>query len=316
MQINDQPSDCCFDLSPGTKELDASLNYCRNFLEHYENFTVAGILFPGELKPAIYAVYAFSRFSDDLADEAPPEPLKDCQENRLRRLEHWISKTENLQDSFRDHPILHSLHHAIEKYSLDLNDFLDLLSAFKQDLLVSEYADFATLHDYCRRSANPVGRIMLRLYSYHDGHSISQKEFELSDKICTGLQLANFWQDLSRDLKNNRLYIPKDQLRAHNLPLNAKGLLSSGTKINPLLEELCQSTEGMLREGLSLYKFLSFRNACEVQLFAAGGLAIIEKTRLKRELILASRPVISKLAKLQIAFKVLINLVFGFRNTG
>ncbi|MFP5378999.1 MAG: squalene synthase HpnC, partial [Vicinamibacteria bacterium] len=198
---------------------------------HYENFPVASRLLPAALRPHVAAVYAFARIADDIADEPGRQP-----DERLRLLDQWQtllhSGTPALAHpgtSALEHPgtpapehsgtpaprhsgtaVLPALHDTIARFDLPLSLFDDLLSAFRQDVTTTRYETWAEVLDYCRRSANPVGRIVLRLARQHDAARDAW-----SDDVCTALQLANFWQDLGVDWPRGRLYVPEEEWRAH-----------------------------------------------------------------------------------------------------
>jgi squalene synthase HpnC len=169
---------------------------------HYENFPVASRLLPSQLRPHVAAVYAFARTADDVADE----PGREADE-RLRLLSEWRGK---LHDSSDPSPTFVALHDTIRRFDLPLQLFDDLLDAFAQDVTTTRYATWADVLDYCRRSANPVGRLVLRLSGYRDDRLDAA-----SDAVCTALQLTNFWQDLAIDWSRGRLYVPEEIWRMH-----------------------------------------------------------------------------------------------------
>jgi squalene synthase HpnC len=172
---------------------------------HYENFPVASRLLPAPMRPHVAAIYAFARTADDLADEGN---LDDAE--RLRRLDDW----ENRLDGPADHPVFVALGHTIRECSLDVQLFRDLISAFKQDVTKKHYDTWTELLDYCRRSANPVGRLVLGVAAANglaEARSAKADELEtMSDRLCTALQLVNFWQDVDRDRAKGRDYLPRE----------------------------------------------------------------------------------------------------------
>jgi squalene synthase HpnC len=193
--------------------------YCTRLTRaHYENFPV-GLLVPRHLGPHVHAIYAFARYADDLADEGYAEDFdfgngvrtRLNPEDRLHALNRWQEQLTN--PHFPDpHPIFIALHATMAEYALPLSLFTDLLSAFRQDITKLRYEDYATLLDYCRRSANPIGRLVLHLH-----RQTKPEQLSASDSICTALQLANFWQDISVDRRKNRSYLPQDELASHGL---------------------------------------------------------------------------------------------------
>jgi phytoene synthase len=180
------------------RELEDAYAACLALAQsHYENFPVASRLLPKELRPHIAAVYAFARIADDYADEPGYEV-----DQRLRLLQEWRQKLHDPSEMSLE---FLALHHTIAQFELPLQLFDDLLDAFTQDVTTTRYATWAAVLDYCRRSANPVGRLVLRLSGYRDEHLD-----RASDAVCTALQLTNFWQDLAIDWSRGRLYVPEE----------------------------------------------------------------------------------------------------------
>ena len=179
---------------------------------HYENFPVASRLIPAPLRPAVVAIYAFARAADDIADEGDAPPAA-----RLARLDHFGAMLERIEcgDVPAEEPFA-ALGAAIGRHALPLQPFRDLLSAFRQDVVQPRYAEFAQVLDYCSRSANPIGRLLLRLYRADD-----VEHCRLADAICTGLQLTNFWQDVASDWARGRVYLPLEDLAAFGVTLEA-----------------------------------------------------------------------------------------------
>src|SRR5690606_20850251 len=182
-------------------------------IEHYENFPVASVLLPRRLRRPVVDIYRFARSADDIADEGDLSAGE-----RLALLDQFQAGIEQLQ--YHQPPMLDDPHShifvplaaTIRDFQLPLKPFLDLLSAFRQDVTTQRYADMAALLDYSSRSANPVGRLMLHLYQAHEPELL-----DMADAICTGLQLVNFWQDVAMDWHKNRVYIPQELLQQHDL---------------------------------------------------------------------------------------------------
>src|SRR6266850_6455139 len=194
-------------LPPSGGSLKQAERYTRWLAtHHYENFTVASVFLPRHLRQHFYNVYAYCRWADDLADEIP-ETAK-----ALELLNWWGGELGQCYAGSASHPVFIALQGTIEKFSIPINPFSDLLAAFRQDQTVRRYATWNDVLDYCRYSANPVGRLVLYLCGYAD----SERQL-LSDYTCTALQLANFWQDVSRDLNKDRIYIPLDFLASYGL---------------------------------------------------------------------------------------------------
>jgi phytoene synthase len=187
--------------------LAAAYAHCQRLArEHYENFPVASYLLPSGMRPHVGAIYAFARTADDFADEPGM-----ADEERLRRLDDWAVRLERAAEgnSPADDPVFTALAHTMRERNLSVALFEDLLSAFRQDVVVKRYATWADVLDYCRRSANPVGRLVLRVAGTSSPAVDAQ-----SDALCTALQLTNFWQDLERDWRIGRIYVPQDALAA------------------------------------------------------------------------------------------------------
>ena len=179
--------------------ISAARDYCREVTtEHYENFSVVSRLLPKDLHPHFQSVYAFCRWSDDLGDE-----ILDA-DRSLELLSWWRSELAACEQRKSSHPVFVALSETIRKFQIPIEPFENLISAFEQDQVKNEYKNLEELKDYCRRSADPVGRIVLHLF-----REATPENVELSDRICTGLQLANFWQDVARDHEIGRLYLPK-----------------------------------------------------------------------------------------------------------
>lgn len=237
-------------------------------VDHYENFPVASILLPGRLRPAVETIYAFARSADDFADEgdAPPEA-------RLRALTGYEEALDRIErDGSADSPLLRSLAKITTDYRLPLRPFRDLLSAFKQDVVTSRYATFEALIDYCRRSANPVGTLMLYLYEAADERNVRD-----SDAICSALQLINFWQDVAVDWQKQRIYIPQQDLDRFEV---TEAHLAEGRADNAwcrLMRFEIGRARAMMLSGAPLALRLPGRVGWELRLVVQGGLRILEQ---------------------------------------
>ena len=192
---------------PDTLDLEAARAFCRDVARrHYENFTVATRLVPPRLRQHLANVYAFARWSDDLADESP-DPV-----TALAALDDWRRRLDACFAGRPDHPVFVALADTVTAAGLAIDPFADLLDAFRQDQTCTRYATRGELLEYCRRSADPVGRIVLGLEGCRDPALLA-----LSDAICSGLQLVNFWQDLRRDRVAGRVYLPTEDMRRHGV---------------------------------------------------------------------------------------------------
>jgi len=265
----------------------AQLHCIRKALSHYENFFVLGPLTPVRKLPHIAALYTFSRHSDDLADE-----IEDNAE-ASRQLEQWRESLKNSLDGQIDHKILRALKATVDRFDLPTDLLFDLLSAFKQDVTVNRFETFNDVRDYTRRSADPVGRLVLRLYGYDD-----PELDDLSDNICTGLQLANFCQDVGDDARRNRIYIPLDECKNFDVdPIEIMDCTSSA-RMERLLHYQNVRAYKYLRAGLPLAEKLKGRLKIAVRLFALGGLKVLENLRLDPQAALYRRVAVSSGQKL------------------
>ena len=291
------------DLEPGCSSLEEAQTFCRALCKHYENFTVGSRLFPRHLRPTLEAVYAYARFADDLGDELPPvlPPGWTLQQVRMARLDHWRTLTADIENQQQKHPVLFALAASLRRDHLELQPFLDLLSAFRQDQWRLRYQSDVQLLDYCCRSADPVGRIMLQLFGIRPGDHRWARAVLYSDDVCSALQLANFWQDLSQDLADDRCYIPRNRLKNHQLSSLPRNILKSGERFDPLLKELCGWSRQMLRSGDRLLPLLPRRARFEVKLFIGGGHAILDAVEALGHRVLKERPSVGSARKLQIA---------------
>lgn len=292
------------DLEPGCAELNEARAWCAGLCRHYENFSLASWRFPARLRPALQTIYAFARFSDDLADEPLPglsgEALRAA---RRRRLEHWARLLEGLPATAERHPVLLALAHDAPLHGLPLEECRRLLTAFLRDQGEPDFPDDAALLDYCRHSAAPVGRLLLALRGVRRPPAEQEQLEAWSDAVCAGLQVANFWQDLSRDLPEGRLYVPRSRLARHGLACDPEALRDAGTAAAPLLEELLDWAQQLLAAADPLSSALPANFALDVRLFAGGGRAVVRKSRRLGAGLLLQRPRLSKWDKILVALR-------------
>ena len=236
-------------------------------VDHYENFPVASILLPKRLVPAVEAIYAFARSADDLADEGDATPAE-----RLAALETYGVALDRMhRKQVQSDPLFERLAAVVEQYQLPLKPFYDLLSAFKQDVVVARYANYTDLLDYCRRSANPVGLLMLSLYQAADEENVRD-----SDAICSALQLINFLQDVAIDRQKERIYLPMDDLARFAVsPADFERAESHG-KWRALMRFEVERARALLLSGAPLALRLPGRIGWELRLVVQGGLRILE----------------------------------------
>ncbi|MBL6974258.1 MAG: squalene synthase HpnC [Deltaproteobacteria bacterium] len=258
----------------------ASVRYCRALASaHYENFPVALSLMGRRRVEALAAVYAFARQADDFADE--PE----FEGTRIRLLDAWEDQLHRSLSGEVSHPVFVALHRAMRDFDLPVEPFLDLLDAFRQDCGKTRYESFDDVLDYCRRSADPVGRIMLRVLGL-DGDDFTR----WSDSICTALQLTNFWQDLSVDLPRDRLYLPLEDLRRFAVPVESLFQGNPPPSFNDLLRFELDRTRSLFSEGLPLLAASGFPGVVYFSAVWMGGRAVLELVGLQGRSILSRRP--------------------------
>jgi squalene synthase HpnC len=262
--------------------------YCRRLAQtHYENFTVASWLLPAELRPHFHAIYAYCRWSDDLADETAGG------EESLRLLDWWEAQLEDCYRGVATHPVFVALRPAIGEFDIPISPFRDLLTAFRQDQYCNRYETFNDLLGYCRNSANPVGRLVLYLARCHD-----DERGALADSICTGLQLANFWQDVARDYDRGRIYLPQETCRGAGYDESMFARHEFNPRFCQLLREEVDRAESFLRAGKPLVSAAPKSIRIDVQLFIDGGQAILSAIRGIDFDVWRKRPVVGKAAKL------------------
>jgi squalene synthase HpnC len=237
-------------------------------VEHYENFPVASILLPRRLRPAVEIIYAFARSADDLADEGDATPAE-----RLAALAEYESELTRIEKGqMPETRLFRSLSQVISEYRLPVQLFRDLLSAFKQDVVVKRYATFATLHDYCRRSADPVGALMLHLYQAADSQNLQD-----SALICTALQLINFWQDVAIDWQKDRIYLPEQDLVNFGVTETHFAQSRTDDAWRNLMRFEVTRARSMMLAGAPLATRLPGRIGWELRLVIQGGLRILER---------------------------------------
>jgi squalene synthase HpnC len=263
--------------------------YCRRLAQgHYENFTVASYLLPRELRPHFHAVYAYCRWADDLADETASG------DESLRLLDWWDDELAACYRGAARHPVFVALRHTVDEFGIPIEPFQDLLVAFRQDQYRKRYETFNELLAYCRNSANPVGRLVLYL-----GRAATRENFALSDFICTGLQLANFWQDVARDYDRGRIYIPLTDCNAAGYDESMFQRREFNAAFRKLLAGEVKRAEAMLRLGEPLVERVPRNLRLDVALFVRAGLAVLEAIRRQDYNVWRRRPVVSKLTKLR-----------------
>ena len=279
--------------TPWRGTLSQARDYCQHLARtHYENFTVASYFVPRPLRPHIAAVYSWCRWADDLADETGDQATT--------LLQWWGEELSRCYNSWPTHPVTVAMSETVHEFYIPPELFHRLLSAFAQDQRIRDYTTFDELLSYCDNSANPVGELVLYLYRTHRPELIP-----LSDATCTGLQLANFWQDVARDRAIGRIYIPReDRLRfqVEDAELDAP---SSSAAMRDLIQFQVDRTRDFFRRGASLPALLPRVARRPVRLFGAGGVATLDAIQAANYDVLSRRPRVTKLRKLQLAVAAL-----------
>src|SRR5271165_5985434 len=244
--------------------------YCRRLARsHYENFSVASWFLPGRLRQHFFNLYAYCRISDDLGDEVGDGAAS------LQLLDQWEAELNACYDGHQTrgprHPVFVALAETVRKFEIPKHEFADLLSAFRQDQSVRRYETFSDLLGYCRYSANPVGHLVLYLCGYRDA-----ERQQLSDATCTALQLANFWQDVGRDLEKGRIYIPLESLVAHGLTEEDIVERRFDARYVSLMKELISRTRELFAQGMPLAARVDSTLRVDIEMFSRGGLAVLD----------------------------------------
>jgi squalene synthase HpnC len=257
---------------------------------------VASILLPRRLRQPFYNVYAFCRTADDAADES------ESPEAALHKLDQLQSQLNDLYSGAPLQGLFLALSATVREFQLDQQPFDALLDAFRQDQRTTRYETFDQVLDYCQRSANPVGRIVLSL-----GQCLDEQNARLSDSICTGLQLANFLQDVAADYRRGRIYLAADQMSRFGVRDSMFSEKQTPRALRQLLTSECDRAEEFLRGGLPLSNRVPPWFAADVRLFAEGGLATLAAIRRIDYDVLRVRPTVSKLKQFALLLKASVN---------
>jgi squalene synthase HpnC/squalene synthase HpnD len=285
---------------PGCSLADAE-RYTRWLAtHHYENFNVASWLLPKHLHQHFYNLYAYCRWADDLGDEIS-DPAR-----ALELLDAWEQELRDCYASRPSHPVFIALEQTIRACDIPVEPFSDLLVAFRQDQTVHRYATWNDMLGYCRYSANPVGRLVLYLCGYRDA-----ERQELSDATCSALQLANFWQDVGRDLDKGRIYIPLESLAAHGLTEDDITARRFDARYVSLMKELIARTRKLFNEGMPLAARVDSALRVDIEMFSRGGLAVLDSIEAIGYNTLQQRPSIAKSKQLQLLTRALFQRMFA-----
>lgn len=266
---------------------------------HYENFHVVSFLLPKRLHQDFYSVYSFCRWADDLGDEIPDK------NESLRLLAWWREQLAAMYAGEATHPVFVALRGVVARHAIPQEPFADLIRAFVQDQVVARYATYGELFDYCRYSANPVGRLVLRLCGYSDSERV-----RLSDATCTALQLANFWQDVTVDLEKDRIYIPLEALHRHGSGVEEVFARKATPAFRAAMREVVDRAQELFEQGLPLARMVDRRLSLDLDLFSRGGMRVLQKIRDCDYDVLSSRPAISRGERVRLLFGAMARMAF------
>ncbi len=267
-----------------------AIRFAKN---HYENFPVVSLLVQKKLRKHIAVIYWFARTADDIADEGNIFP-----DERITKLNLFEKRFRELVKGNCSSAFEAALFNTIKEKNLSSELFLDLLKAFKQDVVKKKYKNFEDILDYCRYSANPVGRLILELYGIHN-----EEAFSSSDKICTALQLTNFYQDTAVDFEKGRIYLPQDEMEKFNVSEKSFELKENNLNLQQLLKYNIDRTADLFSEGKRLFDFLKGRLKLEIKWTVLGGEKILEKIIADDYNVLNNRPVLEKTDFIFLMFK-------------
>jgi squalene synthase HpnC len=274
-----------------------AFQFCERLArDHYENFPVASMLIPREKRPHICAIYSFARIADDFADEPGLTSAE-----RVDSLAVWEEQLIDMYRGHTHHPVFVALQHTVDHFEIPTELFQRLLWAFRSDVRTHRYESFEEVLEYCDNSANPIGRLMLLLFNYR-----SETMMELSDSICTALQLTNFWQDVAVDLEKDRVYIPMEDVREFGY--SEEELLSKrcSQAFRDLMCYQVERTEQLFQEGMPLLSSVGRDLRTELKLTLKGGMRILKKIEQQKYDVLTRRPSLSMLDKTSILFSSLV----------
>jgi len=289
-------------IPPVAPPLGEARAWCKRLAEsHYENFHVATWFLPNALRPHFHAIYAYCRVSDDLGDEVA-NPAQ-----ALALLDLWGQELDACYEGRARHPVFVALAETIHDCSIPKAPFADLLTAFRQDQTVTRYATMLDLLDYCRYSANPVGRLVL----YASGEA-SEENFRFSDATCSALQLANFWQDVSVDWTKGRVYLPQQDMEFFGVSDETLAARIATQEFRALMRFEVEFARGRFEEGLALIGKVHRELAVDLDLFSRGGMEILRAIERQDYDVLSARPAIAKSRKFKLAMRAAAGKVLPF----
>ena len=284
----------------GDASVESAHRYCSQLARrHYENFVVVSRFLPSTLRRHFYHVYAYCRWSDDLADEIGDPGLS------LELLDWWDAELQACYDGDARHPVFIALRETIDLYDIPITPFRDLLTAFRQDQVVTRYRTYEEVMEYCRYSANPVGHLVLYLCGYRD-----RERQGLADATCTALQLANFWQDVRVDLEKGRIYLPLEDLDRYHYTEADLAAGIADDRFRELMAYQVNRTRTLFEEGLGLCGMVDKRVRVDIELFNRCGSAILDQIVNQRYDVLSRRPTLSTIRKTGLFVKYALKRFF------
>jgi squalene synthase HpnC len=298
--LNLQPKD--FIRAPERQwTLPQSLAYTRWLAtSHYENFNVVSFLLPKKLHQDFYNVYSYCRWADDLADE-----IGDTAES-LKLLHWWRDSLAKMYAGEATHPVFIGLKETVSRHGIPRKPFDDLITAFIHDQTITRYNNWGEVNAYCVNSANPVGHLLLYLCGYSD-----PERQALSDATCTGLQLANFWQDVTVDLQKDRVYLPLDLLARHNYTVDELFALKLTPGFTGAMREAVDYAREYFIKGLALPRMVDRRLSLDLELFSRGGMRVLDKIEQQNYDVLSRRPKVTKAERVGILIGTMLRVAFS-----
>src|SRR5581483_867354 len=277
--------------------LTEAYSYCERLARtHYENFSVATWFLPKRLRQHFFNVYAYCRISDDLGDETGNR------EASLQLLDEWEAELNACYQGNPRHPVFVALAGTVREFDIPRHEFADLLTAFRQDQTITRYETFEGLLGYCRNSANPVGHLVLYVCGYRDA-----ERQQLSDFTCTALQLANFWQDVSRDYEKDRIYLPLEDLRKFGVAEADIANKNNSRQFCEMMRFEVKRAREWFDRGLPLARRVNRELAIDIELFTRGGQEILNSIERQNYAVLGNRPVILKSRKLALVARAALH---------
>ena len=280
-------------------ELREAYYWCRDYAKaHQENFTVVSWVLPKHLRPHFWSLYSFCRYTDDLGDEAEGD--------RTALLDDWERDLVRCFEGIREQPLFTALGHTIDRFRIPAEPFVRLIEANRMDQYITRFPTFDDLLRYCEHSATPVGRMVLYVLGYRD-----EERQAFSDSTCIGLQLANFWQDISVDWEKGRVYVPQEDLRRFGVDEAGIAARNATPAFRRLLQFEVERAQGYFNRGRGLEPLVRRDARADVRLFRLGGEAILDAIRAGRYDVLSRRPTIPRQRKLRMALESGIRIKLG-----